>query len=107
MEGAHFIKSGDLTKLSESQLVDCDKTSSGCNGGLEIWAFAYAKKHAVELEKTYPYIAKDEPCTYKKDEGKVAVAEYKTIEKRSVVVLKHAVEAGPTCVSVDAANKHF
>merc|ERR1712166_788617 len=35
MEGAHFIHSAKLLKLSESQLVDCDKTSSGCNGGME------------------------------------------------------------------------
>jgi len=35
MEGAHFIKTGKLLKLAESQLVDCDKQDSGCNGGLE------------------------------------------------------------------------
>ena len=35
MEGAHFIKTGKLVKLAESQLVDCDKSDSGCNGGLE------------------------------------------------------------------------
>ena len=59
IEGAHFLASGNLEKLSESQLVDCDTTSSGCNGGLEIWAFAYGTKNAIELESTYPYVARD------------------------------------------------
>jgi len=39
MEGDHFIKTGKLLKLSEQNLVDCDPNSSGCNGGLEMYAF--------------------------------------------------------------------
>jgi cathepsin L len=107
MEGAHFLKSGNLEKLSESQLVDCDKTSSGCNGGLEVWAFAYAEKAPMELEKSYPYVAKTKACKAKKSEGKVNVSSYKTIEAKSVPTLKSAIAAGPTCVSVDAANNYF
>merc|ERR1712127_729287 len=41
MEGAHFIKTGKLLKLSEQQLVDCDRSDSGCNGGLEAKAMQY------------------------------------------------------------------
>ena len=33
IEGAHQITSGELLKLAEQQCVDCDKKSSGCNGG--------------------------------------------------------------------------
>jgi cathepsin L len=33
VEGAHFIATGNLLSLSEQQVVDCDKTSYGCNGG--------------------------------------------------------------------------
>ena len=32
LEGAWFITTGDLTPLSELQLVDCDTVDSGCNG---------------------------------------------------------------------------
>merc|ERR1712178_480320 len=33
VEGAHFLKTGELISLSEQQVVSCDKTSFGCNGG--------------------------------------------------------------------------
>jgi len=33
IEGAHAIKTGQLLNLSEQQIVDCDKTDGGCNGG--------------------------------------------------------------------------
>ena len=32
-EGAHFIKTGELVSMSEQQVVSCDHTSFGCNGG--------------------------------------------------------------------------
>jgi len=107
MEGAHFIKANKLVKLSESQLVDCDTQSSGCNGGLEVWAFDYAKAHAVEFEKSYPYVARTESCKAKKSKGEVTAESYKVVKAKSVPALKSAIQAGPTCVSVDAANNYF
>jgi len=62
IEGAHQIKTGNLLKLSEQQFVDCDTKSSGCNGGLEVWAFAYAENNAIELETEYPYKGRDGSC---------------------------------------------
>lgn len=58
MEGAHFLKTGNLLKLSEQQFVDCDPKSDGCDGGLESWAFKYAEKNPQELETDYPYTGK-------------------------------------------------
>jgi len=107
IEGAHFLASGKLEKFSESQLVDCDTKSSGCNGGLEIWAFAYAEKHELELESAYPYKAKTETCKAKSSAGKINVKSTKAVKDKDVNALKSAVAAGPTCVSVDAANNYF
>jgi C1A family cysteine protease len=43
MESAHFLKTGNLVKLSEQQCVDCDSSSSGCRGGLQSGCFEYAE----------------------------------------------------------------
>jgi C1A family cysteine protease len=107
MEGAHFIKSGNLLKLSEQQFVDCDTRSSGCNGGLEIWAFKYAEKHGQELESAYPYKGRDGSCKASSSKGKVEATSYTEVPKKSVSQLKAAIDAQPTCVSVDAEDDQF
>jgi KDEL-tailed cysteine endopeptidase len=33
VEGHNFIQTGNLLSLSEQEIVDCDTTSYGCNGG--------------------------------------------------------------------------
>merc|ERR1712127_95289 len=108
LEGAHFIASKKLLKLSESQLVDCVKESDGCNGGLEIYAFDYAEKSAIALEKQYSYVAKTEKCKKKRArKATVKAVSHKQVKPKSAIALKSAIQSGPTCVSVDAANNHF
>jgi len=62
IEGAHFIQTGKLLKLSESQFVDCDKKDLGCNGGEESDAMKYAESNPIELETAYPYVARTSHC---------------------------------------------
>ena len=76
IEGAHFIATKKLIKLSEQQFVDCAGGSygnEGCNGGDETVAMQYAMKYPVELEDTYPYTGEDDSCSWTKSEGVVTV----------------------------------
>jgi C1A family cysteine protease len=102
MEGEHFIKTGSLLKLSEQQFVDCVPKSDGCDGGLEMWAFMYAKANPQELENDYGYTAKTQKCKANKVKEVVSATSYTAVPKKSDAQLKAAIDAQPTCVSVEA-----
>lgn len=69
IEGHHFIKSGELLSLSEQQLIDCDETSHGCEGGWQKWSMQYVEKHPQDLESDYKYQGKDDHCSDDKYKG--------------------------------------
>ena len=41
LEGAWEVATGELTSMSEQQLMDCSKANNGCGGGNMVSAFAY------------------------------------------------------------------
>jgi len=75
MEGAHFVASGELVSLSESNLVDCSFMNMGCSGGNFGFAFLYAETYPLETEANYPYKASSSlfACKYDKSKGAVQV----------------------------------
>ncbi|KAI3807001.1 hypothetical protein L1987_22921 [Smallanthus sonchifolius] len=65
VEGINAIRTGQLVKFSEQQLVDCDigGQNKGCDGGLMELAFTYIIKNAgLATETSYPYVGKKENC---------------------------------------------
>jgi len=56
IESAWFLAKGTLPILSPQQIVSCDKTDQGCNGGDTPTAYAYVKSAGgLESEAAYPY----------------------------------------------------
>ena len=55
LEGAHFIKTGELKSFSEQQQVSCNTECYGCGGGWSYKAFDFWKTNSAFLEDAYPY----------------------------------------------------
>lgn len=113
VEGAHFIKTGELLSLSEQQLVDCDHEcdpdygqdacDSGCNGGLMTSAYRYVQKAGgLQLEADYPYQGSVGECKF--DSSKVAakVANFSTVVVDEDQIAANLVKNGPLAIGINA-----
>ena len=107
LEGAHAIRSGDLVVFSEQEIIDCDVNDfdAGCDGGDEIDAMKYLKKHFIMTENAYPYKAKNKKCKYDKDEATNIKTEsiHKVKAKSDPDSMKAALtKHGPLSVAIQA-----
>ncbi|XP_064488085.1 procathepsin L-like [Ornithodoros turicata] len=109
LEGQHFRKTGNLVSLSEQNLVDCDTSSLGCEGGSMDNAFEYVKRNdGIDTEESYPYTARDGSCKYNPSTEGATVTGYDDVESGSEDALKSAVgTVGPVSVAIDASHKSF
>lgn len=67
LEGQHFLKTGQLVRLSAQNIMDCSNKygNDGCNGGSADASFTYIKENrGVDIEATYPYEARDGKCRF-------------------------------------------
>jgi len=104
IEGHHHMKTGQHVKLSEQQLVDCEKGSDGCDGGDPISAMKWAS-HGQTTSSSYPYTAKSGHC--KKSGGSVKTTRVNSVKSGSVSALKAAIQNGPTAIVVNASARSF
>ncbi|MCL7028648.1 hypothetical protein MKW94_015146, partial [Papaver nudicaule] len=81
MEGINAIVTGELISISEQELVDCDTSCEGCNGGNMDYAFEFVINNGgIDTESDYPYKAKDGTCNITKEEKKtVTIDGYKDV----------------------------
>jgi hypothetical protein len=63
IEGINALVTGDLISLSEQELVDCDSTNEGCDGGYMDYAFEWVVSNGgIDTESDYPYTGVDGTC---------------------------------------------
>jgi cathepsin L len=116
LEGAYGIKYGkqaDTTKgFSEQNLVSCDTTDAGCNGGWMDDAFDYvAKNNGLATGSNYPYTSGTSGQSGTCEKGHtivsgVDVASHVDVAK-SVSALESAVALTPVSIAIQANQKVF
>ncbi|KAJ5076040.1 cysteine protease rdl2-related [Anaeramoeba ignava] len=106
IEGCAEIASGKLNSISEQELVDCDKTDDGCDGGLMANALQWViDNKGLCSEKGYPYVGVDQSCTKDKCESVSSLTGYQTLTEGDLKGLATAcAEYGPISVGVDAST---
>ncbi|VAH00565.1 unnamed protein product [Triticum turgidum subsp. durum] len=111
VEGINAIVTGNLTALSEQELIDCSVDgNSGCNGGMMDYAFSYiASSGGLHTEEAYPYLMEEGSCgDGKKSESEaVSISGYEDVPAKDEQALIKALAHQPVSVAIEASGRHF
>jgi len=73
-----YTNGTNLPVLGPQQIVDCDKTDHGCNGGDTTTAYGYlVSAGGEETEANYPYTGKDGTCKFSSTKIDASISGYK------------------------------
>ncbi|KAJ4851401.1 hypothetical protein Tsubulata_014737 [Turnera subulata] len=108
IEGINAIVTGDLISLSEQELVDCDTTNDGCDGGYMDYAFEWVINNGgIDTESDYPYTGTDGTCNTTKEERKiVSIDGYEDVAESDSALLCATVQQ-PISVGMDGSALDF
>jgi len=112
LEGALFLKTGKLTRLSQQALVDCSWGfgNNGCDGGEDFRVYQWIMKHGgIPTEESYgPYLGADGYCHLENATLTAPIKGYVNVTSGDITALKVAIfQHGPISVAIDAAHKAF
>ncbi|KAJ0985310.1 hypothetical protein J5N97_003666 [Dioscorea zingiberensis] len=107
VEAINQIITGDLTPLSEQQLVDCERKS--CQRHTLTGPFEYIIKNGgIDSRQDYPYTAVYHKCDTSKENNKVVTIDgYKPVPRNNENSLKTHVARQPVATAVEAYERAF
>jgi len=94
-----------LAPLSVQEIVDCDTTDAGCDGGDPPTAYAFVMSEGgLEDDSDYPYTAADGTCNFQSNLVKVTITnwQYATQNSDESTMQSNLVAWGPLSICVDA-----
>jgi len=91
--------------LAPQEIVDCDTTDQGCNGGDPPTAYQFVMSEGgMEDESDYPYTGQDGTCNFQQNLVKVTITnwQYATQNSDETTMQNNLVAWGPLSICVDA-----
>jgi len=110
IEGAVAVKTGQLTSLSEQQLVDCSQPfgPQGCGGGWPSDAMKYViSNKGLCTEADYAYQGVGGQCKEKSCTPHSSITSVVDVPTKDELALKAAVALNPVSVCLDASSWSF
>ncbi|XP_072983574.1 cysteine protease XCP2-like [Typha latifolia] len=110
VEGINKIVTGNLTSLSEQQLIDCDIILNyGCQGGMMDYAFAFIIAYGgLRTEEDYPYLMEEGSCEAMSAYGNVVtISDYGDVPENDEQSLLKAVAHQPVSVAIEGSGRDF
>jgi len=109
IESYWFLSKGQLPTLSEEQIVDCDTTDGGCNGGEPMTAYQYVvSAGGIESESAYPYTAgsgQSGQCAFQSGSVVATISGGQQISGETGIYQQLSnPQGGPVSVCVDASS---
>jgi len=106
VESAWAMTKQQLIELSPQQIVDCDTSDQGCNGGDLPTAFSYVQSAGgLELDQNYPYQAADGTCQFNQSMVAASISSFTPLDNSAESDMVAASQQyGPLSVCVDASN---
>ncbi|TVU17465.1 hypothetical protein EJB05_33503, partial [Eragrostis curvula] len=115
MEGIDQIVTGNLTSLSEQELIDCSTVdgNNSCNVGTMDNAFKYINgSGGLHTEEAYPYLMTKGNCSQHKSGCDnytvvVTISGYEQVPANNESALIKALANQPVSVAIDASDRRF
>lgn len=109
IEGAYYVASKQLISLSEEDLVQCDQTDQGCNGGIMESAFSFVKEHGICSEEDYPYTSGGgtRGTCHRGCSPVVTLTGYVDVPASNEVALQAALAKQPVSIAIEADKTAF
>lgn len=104
IEGVNFHENKELVSLSEQQLVDCDNSDNGCDGGLPEQAdkWLIAQHVGLESEKDYPYEGVAGECRQKEKRERIFVGQFIHVPNSEDDMALALMKYGPLSIGINA-----
>jgi C1A family cysteine protease len=106
IESYFALDGGSLDQLSMQQIVDCDTSDQGCNGGEPTTAYQYVEQAGgLDPLSDYPYTGEGGSCNFNQQEVVATVTNYNSINGESGIYQQTSTSSGgPVSVCVDASS---
>jgi C1A family cysteine protease len=112
VESQVLMQGQNEVSLSEQQIVDCDTSDSGCNGGSPMEAWSYIQNApGQESESDYPYNSGDTQtagsCSFDSSKAQQTVSGSQQLDTDEDSLKNALQQYGPLSIGVDAQDWQF